>query len=149
MVSAKLLLKDGRIRTLPKVPHIPNLAINLISISNMGDARVHIVFEKDTCKMIQGATRLMRGLRVGTLYKLLRSTFNNGCKHSSFLRISMKKTGPLLSQERRPCYSVRDWDILERRAFKHCMVKVWLKVCLIAHYISIYVNIMYKVNIIK
>jgi hypothetical protein len=50
-----------------------------------------------------------------------------------FLRIAMKKTGPLLSLERRPCYGIKDWDILERRAFEHYMVKVWLKVCLITH----------------
>jgi hypothetical protein len=58
----KLLLKDGRIRTLLGVFHIPKLARNLISISKMSDAGVHTIFEKETCKMVQGAMVLMRGV---------------------------------------------------------------------------------------
>ena len=67
----KLLLDDGRIKTLLGVLHIPSLAKNLISISKMVDAGVNTVFEKDRCKMIQGAMILMRGVQYGTLYKLL------------------------------------------------------------------------------
>ena len=48
----KLLLKDGRIRTLPRVLHIPKLARSLISVSKMEDAGVDIVFGKGTCKMV-------------------------------------------------------------------------------------------------
>jgi hypothetical protein len=66
----KLLLKDGRIRTLPRVLHIPKLARSLISISNMDDVGVDIVFGKKTCKMVRVAMVLMRGVRCGTLYKL-------------------------------------------------------------------------------
>ena len=58
----KLLLNDGRIRTLPGVLHIPGLARNLIYVSKMADAGVKTVFEKDSCKMIQGAMVLMRGV---------------------------------------------------------------------------------------
>jgi hypothetical protein len=57
----KLLLNDGRIRTLLGVLHIPGLARNLISVSKMADAGVEIVFEKDRCKMIWGAMVLMMG----------------------------------------------------------------------------------------
>ena len=57
----KLLINDGRIKTLPGVLHIPSLAISLISISKMGDVSVQTVFEKDKCKMVQGAMVLMRG----------------------------------------------------------------------------------------
>ena len=39
----KLKLKDGRIRTLPRVLHIPNIAGNLISIENMDVAAINIV----------------------------------------------------------------------------------------------------------
>jgi hypothetical protein len=42
----KLLLKDGRIRTLPGVLHIPKLARSLISVSKLDDAGVKTVFEK-------------------------------------------------------------------------------------------------------
>jgi hypothetical protein len=48
----KLLLKYGRIITLPGVLHIPKLARNLISISNLDDAGVDIVLGKGTCKMV-------------------------------------------------------------------------------------------------
>ena len=58
----KLKLQGGRIRTLPGVLHIPTLAKNLISVSKMDDAGVKIVFEKDTCKMVQGALVLMWGV---------------------------------------------------------------------------------------
>jgi hypothetical protein len=75
----KLQLKYGRIRILPRVLHIPKLARSLISISKMDDARVDTVFGKNTCKMVRGAMVLTRGVRCGTLYKLLGSTYTNGC----------------------------------------------------------------------
>jgi hypothetical protein len=77
----KLFLKDGRIRTIPKVLHIPDLAIKLVSISWMIDASVHILFEKETYKMVQGAMVLMRGVQNGNLYKLLGNTISNGCNN--------------------------------------------------------------------
>jgi hypothetical protein len=44
----KLILKDGRIRTLPGVCHILELTRNLIFISKMSDTGVETVFEKET-----------------------------------------------------------------------------------------------------
>jgi hypothetical protein len=61
----------------------------------------------------------------------------------------MKETRPILSQKRRPCCVIKDWGILEKRACEHYTVKVWLKVCLIALWILISVNIAYMVNIIE
>jgi hypothetical protein len=81
----KLLLNDGRIRTLPGVLHIPKLARSLISVSKLGDAGIRTIFEKDTCKMVRGAMVLMRGVRCGTLYKLLGRTYTNGCNSSVVL----------------------------------------------------------------
>jgi hypothetical protein len=43
----------------------------------------------------------------------------------------IKNIGSILSLEIRPCCGIKDWDILEKRDFKHYTVKVWLKVCLI------------------
>eukprot|EP00253_Pinus_taeda_P027858 PITA_27858 len=43
------------------------------------DSGVKTVFEKDTCKMVRGALVLMRGVRIGTLYKLQGSTVVDGC----------------------------------------------------------------------
>jgi hypothetical protein len=78
----KLLLKDGRIRTLPGVLHIPKLDKRLISVSKLDDVGVNTIFGKNTCKMVRGAMVLMRGVRCGTLYKLLGSTYSNRCNSS-------------------------------------------------------------------
>eukprot|EP00253_Pinus_taeda_P001996 PITA_01996 len=77
--KAKLKLQGGRVRTLPGVLHIPALARNLIFVSKLDDAGVKTVFEKDTCKMIQGALVLMWGVHTGNLYKLQGSTVVDGC----------------------------------------------------------------------
>jgi len=61
--------------------HIPGLAKNLISASKLDDAGVKTVFEKDTCKMVQGEFILMRGFWIGTLYKLQGSTVIDGCNN--------------------------------------------------------------------
>jgi hypothetical protein len=81
----KLLLKYGRIRTLPGVLHIPKLSKSLISVSKLDDAGVDTVFGKNTCNMVQGAMVLMRGVWCGTLYKLLGRTYTNGCNSYVFL----------------------------------------------------------------
>jgi hypothetical protein len=61
----------------------------------------------------------------------------------------MKEKRPILSQKRRPCCGIKDWGILEKRARKHYTEKVWLKVCQIALWILISVNIAYMVNRIE
>jgi hypothetical protein len=71
----KFLLNDRRIRTLPGVLHIPKLSRSLIFVSKLSDAGVKTVFEKNTCKMVHEAMVLMRGVRCGTLYKLLGITY--------------------------------------------------------------------------
>src|SRR5271168_194580 len=81
--KVKLKLQGGRVRTLPGVLHIPALARNLISVGKLDDAGVKTVFEKDTCKMVRGALVLMRGVRIGTLYKLQGSTVVDGCNSST------------------------------------------------------------------
>jgi hypothetical protein len=81
----KLLLKDGRIINLPRLLHIEKLVRSLISVSKLDDAGVDTVFGKNTCKMVRGEMVLMRGVRCGTLYKLLGSTYTNGCNNSIVL----------------------------------------------------------------
>eukprot|EP00253_Pinus_taeda_P012440 PITA_12440 len=68
--KVKLKSQGGRVRTLPGVLHIPTLARNLISVTKLDDAGVKAVFEKNTCKMVRRALVLMRGVQIGTLYKL-------------------------------------------------------------------------------
>jgi len=80
-----LLLKDGRVRTLPGVLHIPDLAKILIFVSKVSDAGVNTVLKKGKCKMVCGAMVLMRGVWYGNLYKLLGSTSIDGCNKSIVL----------------------------------------------------------------
>jgi hypothetical protein len=77
----RLILQDGRSRTLPGVLHIPGLERNLISVSKMSDAWVHTLFQKDLCKMVRGVMVLMKGVWIGTLYKLLGSVDSTGCNN--------------------------------------------------------------------
>jgi hypothetical protein len=77
-----LRLIDGRIRTLPGVLHIPGLVINLIYVSKIDDARLKTIFEKETCRMVQGVMVLLKGVRFGTIYKLQGSTISDGCNSS-------------------------------------------------------------------
>jgi hypothetical protein len=61
---------DGRIRTLLGVFHILGLARNLIFVSKMDDAEVKTMFEKETCRMVQGEMVFLKGVQIGTLHKL-------------------------------------------------------------------------------
>jgi hypothetical protein len=87
----KLFLKDGRIRTLIGVLHIPKLSRSLISVSKLDDAGVDTIFGKNTCKMVRGAMVLMRGVWCGTLYKLLGSTYTNDSNSSVVLEQTNKE----------------------------------------------------------
>jgi hypothetical protein len=49
----KLLLKDGMIRTLPRVMHIPNLAKTLTYISKLDDVGLDTLLGKGTCNMVK------------------------------------------------------------------------------------------------
>ena len=64
----KLKLQGRRIRTIPGVLHIPALSRNLISIKELDDAGVKMMFEKDTYRMVWGALVLIRGVPIGTLF---------------------------------------------------------------------------------
>ena len=81
----KLKLKDGRIRTLPGVLSIPNLARNLISIGKMDVASAKTVCGDGGCKMVRGSMVLMRGFWYGNLYKLLGKTIIDECNNSVVL----------------------------------------------------------------
>jgi hypothetical protein len=63
------------------VLHILGLERNLISVSKMSDAGVHTLFQKDSCKMVRGVMVLMKGVWIGTLYKLLGNVDSTGCNN--------------------------------------------------------------------
>jgi hypothetical protein len=105
----KLLLKDGRIRTLPGVFHIPKLARSLIYVSKLDDAGVDTVFGKDTCKMVRGEMVLMRGVSGVELYtSCWEALILMGVTVLLSLSREIKKTRPILSLERRPCCGIKD-----------------------------------------
>jgi hypothetical protein len=139
----RLTLQDGRSRTLPGVLHILGLERNLIYVSKMSDAGVHTLFQKDTCKMVRGVMVLMKGVQIGTLYKLLGNVDSTGCNniivpevdsnstHSTQLGLSrFNPTRQVLVKMTRPCYGTRGWDILEKKDFELCITKVWSKIFL-------------------
>jgi hypothetical protein len=74
----KLKIIYGRIRTLSGVLHIPGLDKNIIFVCKMDDAGVKTIFEKERCMMIRGAMVLLKGVQVGTLYKLQGITNSDG-----------------------------------------------------------------------
>jgi len=90
-------LQGGRLITLLGVLHIPALARNLISISNMDDVDVKKMFEKYTCKMVHGVLVLMQGVHIGRLYKLLGSSIIDGCNSSLVLETRVENL--VVSQE--------------------------------------------------
>ena len=49
----KAFLKDGRIRTLPVVLHIPYLSRSLIYISKLYDAGVDTLLGKGSCNLLR------------------------------------------------------------------------------------------------
>jgi hypothetical protein len=65
-------------KTLPGLIHIPCLARKLISFSKMSDVSMHILFQKDSCNMARGLMVLVKGVRIGTLYKFLRGVDSTG-----------------------------------------------------------------------
>jgi hypothetical protein len=44
---------------------------NLIFVIKMSDAGVHTIFRKDSCNMVRGVMVLMKGVQIGTVYKML------------------------------------------------------------------------------
>jgi hypothetical protein len=90
--KVQLMLNDEIRGILPSVLHILGLARNIIYVSTMEDVGARTVFEKDTCKMVRCAVLLMWGIRIGTLYKLLRKTNGSSCN-----QVVDPKTNKILS----------------------------------------------------
>ena len=95
----KIKLKDGRIRTLPRVIHIPNIEINLISVRKMDVAGVKTMCGDGGCKMVWGSMVFMRGFWYGTLYKLLERTTIDECSISVVLEEGGKDDRTLTTLE--------------------------------------------------
>jgi hypothetical protein len=74
---------------------------------------------------------LLKGVHIGTLYKMQGSNIKNGCLTIPLsLILEQQKKNIVQSLEKRLCCGIKDWGMSERRAFDYYTVKVWLKVCL-------------------
>jgi hypothetical protein len=97
------------------VLHIPGLARNLISINKMSDAGVHTLFPKDTCKIAKYVMVLIKGVWIGTLYKLLGNVDSTGCNNivvpkddsTQLGLIQFKPTRQFITKSTQPCYGMR------------------------------------------
>jgi hypothetical protein len=77
------------------------LARNLISVRKMDDAGVKTIFEKETCTMVRGSMVLLKGVWLGTLYKLQGSTISDGCNSSIVLYIGVEEERtPMVFEEK-------------------------------------------------
>ena len=75
------------------------------------------MFEKDTCKMVRGALALMRGVRIGALYKLQGSTVIAGCNSSVVLKsgvesLTVSRENTMLWHQRLGHIGEKDLQIL-------------------------------------
>jgi hypothetical protein len=89
--------------------------------------------------MVRGVMVLMKGVQIGTLYKLLGSVDSTGCNNivvpevdSTLTRLRLglsrfKLTRQVIIKSTRPCYGMRGWDTLEKKDFELCITKVWSK----------------------
>ena len=66
--SIHVKFSDGRIRRFDGVFHILGLARNLLSISKLINACVHVKLSKESVKMVRGGMVISRGSRLATLY---------------------------------------------------------------------------------
>eukprot|EP01018_Ginkgo_biloba_P017254 Gb_27787 [translate_table: standard] len=111
----KVRFRDGGVKTLPGVLHIPGLARNLLSVSKMSDAGIQVIFNKESCKMVQGVMVLAKGVCTRTLYKLEVSTVSDGYNSYTIGEDIVKQRELLHRPLRRQCYGIGEWAILERK----------------------------------
>jgi hypothetical protein len=72
--------------------HILSLERNMISVNKMSDTRVHTLFQKHSYKMVIGVMVLMKGVCIGTLYKLLKSVNSIECNNIIVLEVDSNST---------------------------------------------------------
>jgi hypothetical protein len=81
----------------------------------MDDAGVKTMFEKETCRMVQGEMVLLRGVWIGTLYKLLGTTISDGCNSSIVPEIGAEEgKTPTVSGEKTMLWHQRLGHIREK-----------------------------------
>jgi hypothetical protein len=82
--------------------------------------------------MVKGEMVLLKGVRIGTLYKLLWNVESTGCNNIVFLEVDstylrmnqFKLTQQAFVKSTQPCYGTKGWDTLEKKDFRLCIIKV-------------------------
>ena len=93
--SIHVKFSNGIIRIFDGVLHILCLARNILFVSKLRDAGVHVQFSKEGVKMVRGVMVIARGRRLGTLYQLEACTLE--CNNTSD---KIEKRNNLLEKER-------------------------------------------------
>lgn len=74
--TVKIKIHDGLVRTLTKVRHVPELTKNLISLGALDSLGCQYGAESGVLKVTKGALVVIKGQKVGNLYKMLGNTIN-------------------------------------------------------------------------
>jgi hypothetical protein len=138
-----LKLIDVRIRKLLGVLHILGLDKKLIYVRKMDDAWVETIFEKETCGMVRGLMVFLKGVQIGTLYKLRGSTISDGCNSSIVLDIGFEaEKNPIVSGEKAMLWhkilghiGENGFQLLHDKCMVECMSNFSLDFDLCEHYV--------------
>jgi hypothetical protein len=74
------------------VLHILGLVRNLIYFIKMSDVGVHTLFQKDSCNMVISVMILMKGVQIGTVYKMLGNVDSTRCNNIISSEINLTLT---------------------------------------------------------
>ena len=72
--SIKIRMHDNIVRTLPNVPHVPDLKKNLISLGTLNSSGYKFLAEGRVLRVSKGSLVMMKGKKENTLYILQGST---------------------------------------------------------------------------
>lgn len=78
--TVQLRMFDGIVRILENVRHVPELKKSLISLSELDSRGYKYTGQGGVIKVSKGILVVMKGIRVGNLYKLLGSTVVDGAQ---------------------------------------------------------------------
>lgn len=92
--DVQISMPDGKQLRLQRVRHVPKLARNLISVSQLADdAEFETKFTKTSWKLIKGAMIVAHGQRDGSLYKVLNENSINVASSKSVQKYGINVSG--------------------------------------------------------
>lgn len=69
--------------------------------------------------------KLLRGSQIGTLFKLVGRTVNDGYNSSVVPKSGAEKGKNIVAFRKKLCCGIKDYDISKRRAFEYNIVMAW------------------------